>query len=142
MQANRDWKVKCVVTSIAPLKTIAKNNNQVNVFEFNIKDVSGKEMKCISYRELAIKHSSIIELNQYYIIEKGNARIVQNNNSKYASCNNQYELRLGDATKILAVNNDGTITTDIKYVSISDVSFHIVRSLIKNIVILFIIVNT
>ena len=88
-------------------KDNGKSNGGGSVFDIELMDTKGTQIRATLWREVADKYYETLEVGKVYYISNGKVKPA---NRKYSSVNNQYEIHFNERSEIEAVDLESVAT--------------------------------
>jgi len=102
------WTIKARVTSKSVLRTWTKGTSTGKVFDINLLDAEGGEIRASFFNMGADRYFEMIQVGSCYTLSRGSIKVA---NKQFNSCSHRYELTFDANAEIVKSSDDAAIET-------------------------------
>ncbi|KAI5066413.1 hypothetical protein GOP47_0019037 [Adiantum capillus-veneris] len=107
-----NWTIKVRVTDKGPMRSFKNARGDGNVFNVELTDEDGTQIRASMFKEAADKFFPKLELGKVYYISKGSLRVA---NKQYATVKNDYEMTLHSTSEVEEALDEQTKIPELCY---------------------------
>ncbi|PRQ16340.1 putative replication factor A protein [Rosa chinensis] len=107
-----NWTIKVRVTNKGTMRTYSNARGQGCVFNVELTDEDGTEIRATMFNEAAKKFYEKFQLGKVYYVSKGALKVA---NKKFSTVQNDYEMTLNENSEVDEVSNEEAFVPETKF---------------------------